>query len=282
MFVLLRTVEPSDRFSGRKRQKKMLKKSVPVSVSSENGMPFFTLDVLDGKNGLDFSLIEEKCGCYVSRIVAPRSISLPDSGRIKRFVPVFSNGIFIFNTALELIEKVNPKPETTSITVIDRNAFMRSEISRLLPFSSPLRVVTSRPERYLTVCREIYDEYGASVMIRPLYEPCSKKDIVICCDGATTESMHNAAIFSVKRGTNGKIRFFGSKISLSAAHREIVPVNIESTDFAAALTELCGSTAYRSAVFSDTEVNCRLCNETLPEKCLECYISDKRTVTYKN
>ncbi len=273
MFVLLRTVELSGGFFSKKRQKKRLEKCAPVSVSSENGMPFFILDALEYKGTLNFSLIEEKCGRYVSRIVAPRSISLPDSGRLKRFIPMNSGGIFILNTALKMIEEANPKPEEVSITVIDRNAFMCGEISRLLPFSSPLRVVTSRPERYTPVCRKIYDEYGASVIIRPFYEPCSKKDIVICCDGATSVSMNGAAVFSLKRGINGKIRFFGSGIPLSEQHREIVPDNIESGDFAAALTELCGSTAYKSAVFSEIETSCNLCGGIQPAKCLECYIS---------
>lgn len=272
MFVILRTIEPASGYFNKKKQRKILGKCRPVSCSSENGMPFFMLDVLNGKNGLDFQLIEEKCGCYVSRIVAPRSISLPDSSRLKRFTPGISNGLFILNTALETIKKVNPAPNETGITVIDRNAFMCSEIQCLLPYGSPLRVVTSRPERYAAACRKIYDEFGASVVLRPVYEPSSKKDMVICCDGATAESMNNAAVFSFKRGIYGKIRFFGSHITLSEKHREIIPENIEASDFAAALTELCGSTAYKSAVFSDIETNGFVDAKLSPSECLECYI----------
>lgn len=274
MFVLLRTVKISGGFFSKKRQKKILGNCTPVSVSSENGMPFFILDTADNNGTFDFSSIEKKCGYYASRIVAPRSIFLPDSGKIKRFIPGVSAGLFLLNTALKTIEEVNPEPEKISITVIDRNASMCSEINKLLPFSSPLRIVTTRPERYTPVCRKIFNEYGASVLIRPFYEPGSKKDIVICCDGATSDSMNSAAVFSVKRGIYGKLRFFGSRISLSNLHREIVPCNIESTDFAAALTELCGSTAYKSATFSDIEANCNLCNDKSPVKCLECYIFD--------
>lgn len=273
MFVLLKTIAPSGGFWSKRCQKKSLERCTPVSVSTENGMPFFTLDVLDGKGGPDFQSIEKKCGCYVSRVVAPRSLSLPDSTKIKRFVPGASGGLFIFNTALKMIEEAHTKPEKISITVIDRNASMCGETVRLLPFSSSPRIVTSRPDRYTRICREIYDEYGASIMVRPYYEPCSKKEIVICCDGASIKSMNNAAVFSLKRGINGRIRFCGSKISLSAHHREFVPDNIQSTDFAAAITELCGSTAYRTASFSDVEKNCGLCNEEQPAKCLECFIS---------
>ena len=47
----------------------------------------------------------------------------------------------------------------------------------------------------------------------------------------------------------------GGEIRLCEKHREIVPDYISPTDFAGALTELCGSSDYNGAVFSDTEIN---------------------------
>lgn len=273
MFILLRTAEPQGGFIKRKRQRKAIVNTLPVSVPTENGMPFFMLDILNEKNGPDYSLIEEKSGYYASRIVAPRSLTLPDKAGIKRFLPGYSNGIFIFNTALKIITELDYRLTRVSITVIDRNAVMCGETARLIPFSSPLKIITSRPERYAAACQKIYDEYGASVMLRSFYEPTAKKDIVICCDGATSDSMNNAAVFSFKRGTYGKLRFFGSGITLSDYHKEIIPRNIDATDFAAAVTELCGSTSYKAAVYSDIETNCNKCGESNPTECLRCYIS---------
>ncbi|MBQ2846850.1 MAG: hypothetical protein IJE74_01150 [Clostridia bacterium] len=275
MFVVLRTVKPANGFFKKKRQKKNFELCEPVSFSTENGLPFFILDVLEDKSGINWSLTEEKCGRYVSRIVAPRSITLPDNRRLKRFVPGISNGIFIFNTALDIIKKAKIAPEAVSITVIDRNASINAEIHRLLPFASAVRVVTSRPDRYSPVCERIYNEFGASIVIRPAYEPCDKKDIVICCDGATSQSMQNAAVFSFRRGIYGKIRFYCSGTELSEKHREIIPDSIDSADFASALTELCGSTEYKSSTFSQTKINCNVCGDASAEKCLCCYIYGK-------
>ena len=278
MFILLRTVEPTGGFLNRRRLKKKIANSIPISVSTENGMPFYVLDVFSDKNGPDYSVIEERSGYYASRIVAPRTLSLPDKSNLKRFLPGYSNGIFIFNTAVDIIKETDPEPEKISATVIDRNAVMCGEIVKLIPYSSPLRIITSRPERYASICRKIYDEYGVSVLLRSFYEPSLKKDIVICCDGTTSDSMRNAAVFSFKRGTNGKLRFYGSRIPLSDFYKKIIPENIDSTDFAAAVTELCGSTTYKAAVYSDIEINCRKCGKTRPSECLECYISGALTV----
>lgn len=251
----------------------MLKNSEPVSHSTENGLPFFVLDILDGKGGINRTEIEEKCGRYVSRIVAPRNLLLPDNGRIKRFNPVTSNGLFLFNTVLETLSEIPLRPEEICITLLDRNAYISGEIRRLLPYASSIRAVTSRPERYAGICNEIYDDCGASVMVRPAYQPVSKKEIIICCDGATTEEMQNSAVFSFRRGIHGTPRFFSDGIELSENHRKFIPENIDSVDFASAVTELCGSTEYKSSRFSQTDVNCTLCDEKSKAKCLECYLS---------
>lgn len=253
------------------RQRKTLNRSEPVSHSTENGLPFFVLEILDGKKGISQSFIEEKCGRYVSRIVAPRSLLLPDNGCIKRFTPGFSNGIFIFNTAVDAIKSAKLRPEEICITVVDRNSVMNGEIHRLLPFSSTVRAITARCEKYSAVCNEIYDEYGASVIVRPVYQPVRKKEIVICCDGATTDEMNKSAVFSHKRCSHGRLRFFSHGITLSDNHKKIISDNIESVDFAAAVTELCGSTEYRFSPFSATESNCSRCSNATVADCIECY-----------
>ena len=278
MFILLRTVGLQGGFIKRKHQRKAIVNTLPVSVPTENGMPFFMLDIPNDKNGPDCSLIEEKSGYYASRIVAPRSLTRPDKTSLKRFLPGYSNGIFIFNTALKIIKELDCDLTQTSATVIDRNAVVCREITKLIPYFSPLRIITSRPERYAATCQKIYDEYGASVMLRSFYEPTAKKDIVICCDGATSDSMNNAAVFSFKRGIYGKLRFFGNGILLSDSHKEIIPENIDPTDFAAAVTELCASTSYKTAVYSDIETSCNRCDNAGPSECLRCYISGSLTV----
>ena len=273
MFIILRTLKPANGYFNRKRQKKLLKNTQPISYSTENGLPFFILDILEERNGISSTELEEKCGRYVSRIVAPRTLHLPDNGRIKRFIPGNSNGFFIFNTALEAIKNARLRPEELCITLIDRNACMNAEIHRILPFASSIRAITSHPEKYALQCHKIYDECGASVMVRPVYLPVAKKEIVICCDGATNEAMQRSAVFSFKRGVYGKLRLFCSDIELSEKHKEIIPESIDSADFAAAVTELCGSTEYKKSCFSHIESCCSDCTEKSPSECLNCYIS---------
>lgn len=273
MFVVLRIKSPEKSIAKRFRQKKQIERSELQLCHSEKGLPFFMLDVLDEKRGIDWESVAKKCGRYASRIVAPRSLPLPDHDRLKRFVPLSMNSLLIFNTATEIIKKACLSPEKLSLTLTDRNAIHYSRVCELLPYASSVRVVTAHPERYARACTKAFEEFGASLIVRSSYEPSVKPDIVICCDGAVSASMKNAAIITSKRKTGGKIRLCGNGTQLSENHRTLIADNIDPIDFAGALTELCGSSEYKNAVFSDIDISCPLCDESSPEKCLACYCS---------
>jgi hypothetical protein len=190
-------------------------------------------------------------------------------------VPSYSPSLFNFNTALDIIKKAAADPYETSITVTDRNALHHSRIYKLLPFVSTVRVVTLYPEKYASACKNALDEYGASVILRPSYEPGEKRDIVICCDGGFSPYMKSAAVFAYKQCSEGKLRFSGSGVSVAENHRRIIPDDIDSTDFAGAVTELCGSGEYKNCNFSSLVSNCNICDNPSPEKCLACFAEGK-------
>lgn len=271
MFVVLKIITPETGFLRRRKQKKVLSRAVLRSYPTARGLPFYILDVLDGKHGIDWTGVAEKCGRYSSRIIAPRSLPLPDHARLKRFIPISMNSILVFNTALKIIEKAKLSPDEICITLTDRNAVHSGEVCKILPFASTVRVVTSHPERYAAACAKAFEEHGASLIIRSTYEPAAKPDVVICCDGAVTASMKDAAIFTSKRKNGGKIVFSGSGVCLAPQHAEIISPETDPVDFAGALTELCGSREYKNAVFSQIETTCGKCGDSTPEKCLECY-----------
>lgn len=275
MFVVLRTVKPVKGFFKRKKQKKIISNSDAAVCHTERDLPFFILDVLDESPISDWEHIAAKCGRYASRIIAPRNYVLPDHGKLKRFVPITMRSVLLFNTAEETIKKAGLAPENISVTVTDRNAVMSYAVCRLLPLASSVRIITSKPERYARICEEAFNEYGASLIIRSFYEPTLKPDIVICCDGIVSPAMQNAAVFTCKSKACGKIRFLCSGIKLLEKHKSIIPDEIDSVDFAGALTELCGSSEYKHSSFTDLKTNCSGCESPLPEECLKCSVLGK-------
>lgn len=282
MFVVLRTVKPVKGFFKRNKQKRIIGNSDAAVCHTERGLPFFILDVLEGKQNSDWEQIAKKCGRYASRIIAPRDYVLPDHGKLKRFVPLAMPSVLLFNTAEETIKKAQLPPDKISVTVTDRNAVQAHSVCRLLPLASSVRIITSNPERYARACVCAFEEYGASLIIRSFYEQTTKPDIVICCDGIISPAMQSAAIFSFKSKECGKIRFFGSGIELSENHKNIIPPEIDGVVFAGALTELCGSSEYKNSSFSDLKTNCSNCENPLPEECLRCSILGKSQKSVTN
>ena len=278
MFVVLKTAIPEKKYLKRRKQIKRIRNSPAAVYKAATGLPFYILEITEPKKEADFAKISEKCGRYASRIIASRELPLPDNSGLKRFVPVSMNAFLIFNTALATIKNASLPADKICITVTDRNAVVSSRINELLPYASTIRIITSHPERYALAVTQAYENHGASLVIRNSYEPPLRPEIVICCDGAVLSSMNEAAVFVTKRKTGGKVRFSGSGIVLSDRHNELIPEDIETVDFAGALTELCGSTEYKFSPFAQIGISCGNCENPAAVKCLECCICNQ-TVT---
>lgn len=275
MFVVLKTVTPEKNFLKRRKQLKKIRNSSTAVYKTDMGLPFCILEIAEPKKESDYLKISEKCGRYSSRIIASRSFPLPDNSGLKRFIPVSMNSFLIFNTALATIGNADLPADKICITVTDRNAVVSQRICELLPYASTVRIITSHPERYALAAADAYENHGASLVIRSSYEPVSQPEIVICCDGAILSSMSEAAVFAAKRKTGGKVRFNGSGINLSDYHKELLPDDIETVDFAGALTELCGSSEYKLSPFSEIEISCNNCENPSAEKCLKCCVCNQ-------
>ncbi len=272
MFVILRIIEPEKSyFKARKQIRNTLRS--PAVIHKENGaLPFCTVDIIRGKRGIIWDGTEEKCGRYASRIIAPKSIHLPDGGNLKRYVPSAIKANLIFNTAKSIIEKTNAEPDSFCITVTDKNALLPSKICSLLPYCSCIRVITAREDKYAVCAENALNSFGATLIFRTDYEPTAKPDIVICCDGITSAAMSEAAVFTFKKRACGKLRFCGSGIALTPEHADFLPDGVDPLDFAGALTELCGCRDYNEACFSELGISCGKCAEPKAESCLLCHI----------
>lgn len=271
VFVVLNITRYDKKFRIRKRRIRKINRTPPLTCHTSRGLPFYLLNVHEEKQGIDWKSAAERCGRYASRIIAPRNITLPDNGIIKRFIPTCFISTLTFNTAVALLKDAGIDPKSFSITLTDRNGNLASSVCRLLPFSSTVRIITSRPERYAAACTEALDGYGATLIIRSSYERRKNPDFIINCDSTVSPAMSESAIITSKRSCGGFIRFDCSALELTEAHKNLILPDIEPMDFAGALTELCACSDYSGAVFSCIEPSCRKCSAESTE-CLRCYV----------
>lgn len=269
MFVVLNIKPYSKKTS--KRKAKRINRSLPIICNTEKGLPFYLVNVCEEKRGINWISVAKRCGRYTSRIVAPRSVGIPDLCRLHRFIPSSFISRLVFNTSVQLLEKSYLSPAEFVLTVTDRNAHLPSELCRLLKFSSQIRVITAHPEKYASACAKAYEEYGASVIIRSFYEETEKPDIIVNCDGTYTPLMSKSALITSKHGSLGALRIECSGIELTPYHKNLLPPDIEPIDFAGALSELCVCSDYINSVFKTVESTCTGCTEN-NANCLQCYV----------
>ena len=275
VFVVLRVNSPPKGIFAKSKMKKAVTNSVIQTVGTENGLPFYVLDVPEGMSRTMWEAVGKKCGRYASRIVAPRSIPLPDVGKLQRFVPCSMNSALTFNTAVDTLKNAGISHDSISITISDYGARQASELCRILPYASLIRVITAYPERYALPCEKAFRDFGASVVLRSCYEPTSKPDIIICCDGRLSPRGENAAVFSHKSKTFGRLHFKGTGTILSDSHGTVIPRSIDPVDFTGAVTELCGGSEYKKSLFREIDISCGKCENRTPAQCLKCFASGK-------
>lgn len=271
MFIVFRQNEIEKGYFKRKKQIKRIRKADVQTVKSESGLPFYIVDIPVCNGEILWNGIEEKCGKYASRIVASRDVPIPDSNKLKRYIPTVLPSEIIFNTAICVLKSAACKPDSFALTLTDRNGILARRTSELLPLSSTVRIITGSPEKYARPVAEAMTDYGATLIIREAHFPTEKREIVICCDGASSPSMQECAVFSHKKYACGKLRLCGSSISLTTEHSEIIADYIHPVDFAGALSELCSSQVYSSSVFSDTEINSTSCNISHLCECISAF-----------
>ncbi len=271
MFIVLRHNEVEKGYFKKKKQLKRIRKSEVQTVKTDNGLPFYTVEIPIVCGNALWDGIEEKCGKYASRIVVSREIVLPDSKRIKRYIPTLLPSEVIFNTALSVLEAADCKHDSFVLTLTDRNGILSRRVCELLPFCSTVRVITCAPEKYAQPCAKALNDFGATLVLRQSHSPISKREIVICCDGAITQSMSGCAVFAHKKYGGGKLMICGSNVELSEKHRAFIPDYISPIDFAGALTELCGCNDYSDSVFADTEINGIPCKAEHLSECIAAF-----------
>lgn len=248
VFVILKPVDaPGGYFASRKLKKSVDEKPAEF-IRTADGMPFAVLEIFNGKNGIEWKKVIEKCGRYTSRVIVPKGISLPENQRISPFIPSRFLYNLCLNTALEILDTVKLSPDSFVLTLCDREAKFTQELCRLVPLCSSIKVITEKIEKYIPVCTDILEKTGASVILRTSFEKSSKRDAVIFCGGEKNEFVSADIVFAPDKTVRGKTTVIGSGVVLLEEHKSITGNGIDPVLFAGALTELCGSRTYENSV----------------------------------
>ncbi len=181
-------------------------------------------------------------------LIFPKNF-INDSG-IKTWSPSYFKDILLFNTAVSQIEKSVFNPAETLITLIDKRGVLHTEISRLVPFSGELKVITDNVRAYERESERIMKEYGLSLFISDKLSVIPERGIII--------SRHSDVIPVYFKGlliTDEKRLFpfarvlSGEGIKAQENYERLCPEGIDMTDFLSALCEVCFASELRKSEY---------------------------------
>ncbi|MEG2396468.1 MAG: hypothetical protein RSB11_05465 [Oscillospiraceae bacterium] len=215
-----------------------LKKDEPIltRIAVNGGAPFFIVEVINGKNGLDFPRVASILGIGAKCIILENNVKMPNNKYLKEFEPKKLSNIMLFNSGKQLISKCE-KPECERIcAVIDPSAELVSRISQLVPMTSILKIITNSPGKYEKAAADILEDFGLPIIITQSEKMLDDCDFII--SPFKNENNIYSECITIKYKKQQSIRVKGEGITLPNEYREIMPPNIDEFKFAAALYEL--------------------------------------------
>ena len=169
---------------------------------------------------------------------------------IKVWEPSYFKDIMLFNTALSQIEKSVFNPAETLITVIDRKGVLHTEISRLVPFSGELKVITDNMSAYERESERIMEEYGLSLFVSDRLSAIPERGIIISRHSDIIPVYFKGLIITDEKKLFPFARVLsGEGIKSSGLYEGLCPEGIEMTDFMSALCEVCFTAELRRSEY---------------------------------
>ncbi len=172
-----------------------------------------------------------------------------DSG-IKGWSPSYFRDILLFNTALSQIEKSVFNPAETLITLIDRKGVLHSSVSRLVPFSGELKVITDNVKAYERESERIMSEYGLSLFISDKLSSIPERGIIISRSSDVVPVYFKGLLITDEKRLFPFARVLsGEGIKAREEYERLCPAGVDMTDFLSALCEVCFVSGLRNSEY---------------------------------
>ncbi len=248
MFATVEFYEGERTFKKRVKRFFVKEKILSERVNLPENEYFYKLKVPVHKGNIPEERLKRITAGLSDGLIFPKGFK-NDSG-IKVWSPSYFKDILLFNTALSQIEKSVFNPAETLITLIDKKGVLHTEISRLVPFSGELKVITDNVRAYERESERIMKEYGLSLFVSDKLSVIPERGIII--------SRHSDIIPVYFKGlliTDEKRLFpfarvlSGEGIKAQEFYERLCPDGIDMTDFLSALCEVCFAAELRKSEY---------------------------------
>ncbi len=205
------------------------------------GERFYIADVLDSEKGVNWDEVARFLGRHSSHILINKKISLPENSAVSRFEPVKFKNVLIFNTLELLLKQMYLAGCRTVCYINDPKGDYALQLPKIAAYSAQTTVITDNRFRYLSQIAQVYDKFGAGVVLSDKADIKNSNAVVI--DTAGTVFGGAGVIFSpFDNGITPKYIDSFNDI------KSLCPPFLESIDFLGAVYELNREKRLNSAI----------------------------------
>lgn len=221
-----------------KKQPKPVMRKVEVTGS----VPYLIVTAKMIKKNIPFCDIAEVCGRCASRMIIPKNIELPERCGLREFVPSYYPHILTLFLAADVLRKCKTEARDITLSVIDKKGILINHIEFIVKLAGTIKIITTN-RNYSNLAENIFDKYGAAIIITDNKNALDKSDIIIAVDTDELSGDEKGLIFTYGkpriRGLSQNI-ICGGDVCLGGEYTKYLPMNIDMLQFASALYEICG------------------------------------------
>lgn len=238
MFATVEFYEGEKTLKGRMKRFFFKEKIISEKVNLPENEYFYKLKVPVHKGVIPEERLKRITEGLTDGLIFPGSFN--NYSGIKTWSPSYFKDIMLFNTAVSQIEKSVFNPAETLITLIDKRGVLHTEISRLVPFSGELKVITDNVRAYEREAERIMREYGLSLFVSDKLSLIPERGIIISRRSDIIPVYFKGLLITGEKRLFPFARVLsGEGIKERGSYGRLCPEGIDMTDFLSALCEVC-------------------------------------------
>lgn len=233
MFAVLSFYDSKKAFGGVFSKSKISSERVPLP----NGEVFFIVSVERKRGKIPWKKLSSCLGILRDDVLISGDVTVPKDVGISKFVPKEYDRILFFTSAVEHI--TSQKKTFDSLCVLDEKGLFIPFVTKVLPYFSQIKIITPLIEKYEKLSKELYLEYGISLLITSNGEMAG--ETVISFDSSEVPVTFSGTLYTSHKRLllSGKV-LCPSPPALPSYCKELCPKEVDPLLFAAAVYEKCG------------------------------------------
>lgn len=203
-------------------------------VRIKNSTPFYVLTVNNIKR-IPWRKIEKALGRLDDKVLLPHEVNLGENTSVKCIS--FTNelsAVALLNTARLIAHHSEIPPTKMKISIVDRDGIYINFIERLVDCASSIKIVTNNYLKYENVVNNIFNYWGASILITDDVSQVKNSNIIISPfeDVKVTKALVLTLDGCMSyNDTTAK----ATRLKLPEKYKEYLPNGIDEHDFASIL-----------------------------------------------